>query len=104
MTTKLRKHSLRQCSPGEASSYTFINSYSPDLVVVEVFGPIGWVSDLCGEMKVPVLVCSIHEEARLRKNVKRKTAKDDVLKLARLAPMGELVPTPVPKKPIRERR
>lgn len=83
---------------------TLINSYSPDLVVVEACGPSGWVSDLCGEMDTDILVCSTHEQAWLRKNVKRKTDKDDALKLARLAAMGELVPTHVPTKIIRERR
>jgi transposase len=83
---------------------TLLNSYCPELVVVEACGPSGWVSDLCGEMEIPILVCSTHEEAWLRKNVKRKTDKDDALKLARLASMGELVPTHVPTKPIRERR
>ena len=56
---------------------TLLNSYSPDLVVVEACGPSGWVSDLCGEMGIPVLVCSTHEEAWLRKNVKRKTDSAD---------------------------
>ncbi len=81
-----------------------INSYSPDLVVVEACGPSGWVSDLCGEMEIPILVCSTHEDAWLRKNVKRKTDRDDALKLARLASLGELVPTHVPTKTVRERR
>lgn len=83
---------------------SLFNGYSPDLVVVEACGPSGWVSDLCGEMEIAVLVCSTHEEAWLRKNVKRKTDKDDALKLARLASMNELVPTHVPTKTVRERR
>ena len=83
---------------------TLFNSYSPDLVVVEACGPSGWVSDLCGEMNLAILVCSTHEEAWLRKNVKRKTDRDDALKLARLASMNELAPTHVPTKTIRERR
>ena len=83
---------------------TLFNSYSPELVVTEACGPSGWVSDLCGEMKIPIIVCSTHEDAWLFKNVKRKTDKDDAIKLARLASLGELVPTHVPSKPIRERR
>lgn len=62
------------------------------------------MSDLCGEMNLAILVCSTHEEAWLRKNIKRKTDRDDALKLARLASMNELVPTHVPTKTIRERR
>jgi len=32
-------------------------------------------------MGIPILVCSTNEEAWLRKNVKRKTDRDDALKL-----------------------
>jgi hypothetical protein len=35
---------------------TLFNSYSPDLVVVEACGPSGWVSELCGEMEIPISV------------------------------------------------
>lgn len=83
---------------------TLFKTYQADLVVVEACGPSGWVSDLCSEMKINIIVCSTHEDAWLFKNVKRKTDKDDAIKLARLAAMNELVATHVPAKSIRERR
>ena len=52
--------------------------------MVEACGPSGWVSDLCEELKLPILVCSTHEDAWLFENVKRKTDKDDAIKLAQL--------------------
>lgn len=55
-------------------------------------------------MKIPITVCSTHEDAWLFKNVKRKTDKDDAIKLARLAAMNQLVTTHVPTKAVRERR
>ncbi len=81
----------------------FVN-HKPDLVVVEACGPSGWVSDLCQELGVAIIVCSTNEEAWMFKNVKRKTDKDDAIKLARLAAIDQLVATHVPRKEIRERR
>ena len=79
-----------------------LTSQQPDLVVVEACGPSGWVSDLCGQLEIPVIVCSTHEDAWLFKNVKRKTDKDDAIKLARLGALGELKAVHVPTKPMRE--
>ena len=84
--------------------HSVLKSRQPDLVVVEACGPSGWVSDLCAELNLPILVCSTHEDAWLFKNVKRKTDKDDAIKLAQLAAMGHLKPTHVPNKEMRERR
>ena len=53
-----------------------------DLVVMEACGPSGWISDLCQELGLNTLVCSTNEEAWQWKNVKRKTDKDDALRLA----------------------
>lgn len=84
--------------------YSVFKSQRPELVVVEACGPSGWVSDLCEELKIPILVCSTHEDAWLFKNVKRKTDKDDAIKLAELAAIDRLKPTHVPTKEMRERR
>ena len=50
------------------------------------------------------LVCSTNDAAWEWKNVKRKTDKDDALKLARLAMMQQLTPVHVPKHQVREHR
>ena len=75
-----------------------------DLVVMEACGPSGWINDLCQEHGIKALVCSTNEEAWKWKNVKRKTDKDDALKLARLAMMRQLIPVHVPKHQVREHR
>ena len=67
-----------------------------DLVVMEACGPSGWISDLCQECGLKTLVCSTNEAAWLWKNVKRKTDKDDALKLARLAMLQQLISVHVP--------
>ncbi len=54
-----------------------------DIVVMEACGPCGWISELCEELGLKTLVCSTNEEAWKWANVKRKTDRDDALKLAR---------------------
>ena len=75
-----------------------------DLVVMEACGPSGWINDLCEELGLETLVCSTNEEAWRWNNVKRKTDKDDALKLARLAMMNQLKPVHIPKHEVREHR
>lgn len=81
-----------------------LKNHKIDLVVMEACGPSGWISDLCQEHKIKSLVCSTNEEAWRWKNVKRKTDKDDALKLARLAMMRQLKPVHVPTHQGREHR
>lgn len=81
-----------------------LTNHEIDLVVMEACGPSGWISDLCQEHKITTLVCSTNEEAWRWKNTKRKTDKDDALKLARLAMMGQLKPVHVPTHQGREHR
>ena len=75
-----------------------------DLVVMESCGPSGWINDLAQSLKLPTLVCSTNEEAWRWANVKRKTDKDDALKLARMAAMRELKPVHMPSQAHREFR
>lgn len=81
-----------------------LKRHRADLVVMEACSCSGWVSDLCHELGLKTLVCSTHEEAWRWRNVKRKTDKDDALKLARLAAVGQLKPTHVASKAAREYR
>ena len=75
-----------------------------DLVVMESCGPSGWINDLAQSLGLSTLVCSTNEEAWRWANVKRKTDKDDALKLARMAAMRELKPVHMPSQEHREFR
>src|SRR4051812_34541279 len=59
-------------------------------VVFEACSQAGWVHDLCEELRLGVTVASTTGAAWQWKHVKRKTDRDDALKLARLAAVGEL--------------
>ena len=73
-------------------------------VVIEACSPAGWVHDLCEELGVPILVANTNADAWSWKNVKRKTDRDDALKLARLASVGELATVRVPTPAVRQRK
>ncbi len=75
-----------------------------DLVVMEACGPSGWINDLAQHHGHETLVCSTNEEAWRWANVKRKTDRDDALKLARMAAMGELKGVHTPSLQHREFR
>jgi len=71
-------------------------------VVFEACSQAGWVHDLCEELKLAPLVASTTGAAWQWKRVKRKTDRDDALKLARLAAVGEIDGVPVPPRAIRQ--
>jgi transposase len=81
-----------------------LKNYHPDLVVIESCGLAGWVHDICTEEGYEVLVCNPNQEAWKWKHIKRKTDRDDALKLAKLAALGQLVPVYIPSRQQREYR
>ncbi|HWE36426.1 MAG TPA: IS110 family transposase [Isosphaeraceae bacterium] len=76
----------------------------PGLVVFETGTVAGWVADTCAELEVAYAVANPMHEAWSWRKVKRKTDRDDALKLARMAALGELATVPMPSKAAREYR
>jgi transposase len=71
-------------------------------VAFEACTPAGWVHDLCMELAIPCEVANTSGAAWQWKNVKRKTDRDDALKLAKLSSLGELPTVRVPAKATRQ--
>jgi transposase len=76
----------------------------PDRVVFEACTAAGWVWDLCQRLKLPAQVANPCGEAWKWKHIKRKTDRDDALKLARLSALGQLPETKLPAPETRQRR
>ncbi len=102
--TNTQEHSFLTAATTRGYLTTVLRTHQIDLVVMEACGPSGWISDLCQEHGLKTLVCSTNEEAWRWRNVKRKTDKDDDLKLARLAMMRQLKQVHVPCHEMREHR
>jgi transposase len=92
------------CATNRSYLRTLFLKYQPDLIVFESCSISGWVHDLCSECELRTLVADPNQEAWKWKNVKRKTDRDDALKLARLAALGQLVSVHIPAQPTREHR
>jgi hypothetical protein len=81
-------HSYRTLPTTPAAMHDLIVEVQPDRLVIEVGAAAGWVKDLCEALEVKVQVANPNGEAWRWKNIKRKTDKDDALKLAQLSAMG----------------
>ena len=83
--TETRKHEFINATTERNYLTTVLKKYPAGLIVMEACGPSGWIHDLCVDLKLKTLVCSTNEDAWKWSNVKRKTDRDDALKLARMA-------------------
>jgi len=83
---------------------TLLKAYKPDLVVIESCAIAGWVHDVCKSKGYEVLICNPNQEAWKWKHVRRKTDRDDALKLAKLAALDQLIPVYMPCERQREFR
>lgn len=102
--TKTRKTRFLTTPTQRETLATVLKQNKAELVVMESCGPSGWINDLAKSLGRSTLVCSTNEEAWRWANVKRKTDKDDALKLARMAAMRELRAVHMPTQEHREFR
>lgn len=75
-----------------------------DRVVIEVCDMAGWIQDLCRALGIPIQVANVNVEGWRWKNVKSKTDKTDVLKLARLSAANDLKMVHLPDRQTRHWR
>jgi len=83
---------------------TVLKRYKPDLVVIESCTIAGWVHDVCTANGHKLLICNPNQEAWKWKHIKRKTDRDDALKIAKLAALDQLIPVYMPSERQREYR
>lgn len=88
----------------DASVVRLLERERPEQLVIES-GPLAArVHDLATARGIRVLVADTTAEAWRWRNVKRKTDRDDALKLVRLAAFGQINPVHVPEPAVRQRR
>jgi transposase len=76
----------------------------PGVVLIEACLLAGWVHDLCVEHGVSCLVANTSSEAWKFKHLKRKTDKDDALRLAQLYLLDQLPTVTLPPTKVRQWR
>jgi len=81
-----------------------VGKEQPAVVIIEACLLAGWVNDLCAELGVRCLVANTASEAWKFKHLKRKTDKDDALRLAQLYMLGQLPTVTLPPATVRQWR
>lgn len=76
----------------------------PARVVIEICSAAGWVGDLVRALEIELQTANTNHDAWRWKNVKRKTDRDDALKLAQLSAMNQLPVVHLPTEDVREWR
>jgi len=84
--------------------HDLIVEVQPTRVVIEIGAAAGWIKDLCEALDVPIEIANANHEAWRWKNTKRKTDRDDALKLAKLSEMGQLPTVQLPGAKVRQWR
>ena len=99
-----QKSGYRTLATTPSAVHELIVSASPGRVVVEVCTSAGWVHDLAAALDVPVQVANPNTEGWRWNHVKRKTDRDDALKLAKLSATGQLPTVHLPGAGVRRWR
>jgi len=103
-TAQTGEHTFGTIPTTPAAMHDLIVDVQPDRVVIEVGPAAGWVKDLCEALAIPIQIANPNTEAWKWKNVKRKTDKDDALKMAQLSAMGQLPTVTLPSSGVRQWR
>jgi transposase len=97
-------HVFASLSTSRAELSRLLAKHRPGVVLIEACLLAGWVRDLCVELGVPCLVANTASEAWKFKHLKRKTDRDDALRLAEVYRLGKFPEVAIPAKEVRERR
>jgi transposase len=97
-------HDFRTLPTTPAVMHDLIVELQPERVVIEVGAAAGWLQDLCQTLGVHIEVANPNGEAWRWKNIKRKTDRDDALKLAQLSLLGQLPTITLPSTQTRQWR
>jgi transposase len=100
-TTEARFHTL---DTTRENLRALLQSSRPAVVVIEACLLAGWVADLCAGQGLACRVANTASEAWKFKHLKRKTDKDDALRLAQLQALGQLPVVTLPPNEVRQRR
>jgi transposase len=98
------EHTFETITTTPAAVHDLLIETSPSVLVIEACGVCGWISDLAESLSIEVRVANTMGEAWKWKRVKRKTDRDDALKLAKLWAGGQLPLVHVPQLAVRQHR
>jgi transposase len=98
------EHTFETIPTTPSAVHDLLVAAAPAVLVLEACNVCGWISDLAESLSIEVRVANVLGEAWKWRRVKRKTDRDDALKLAKLTASGQLPLVHVPTLAMRQRR
>jgi transposase len=98
------EHAFQTLATEPQAFHDLIVQKRPEVVVIEICPAAGWVKDLCDALAVKLQVANTADEPWRWRKVKRKSDRDDSLKLARLEALRQLKTVHVPAQAVRQWR
>src|SRR5690606_7355203 len=99
-----QQHTFGKVMTTPTAVHDLIVERSPERVVIEVGSQAGWMHDLATALDVPIEVANTSDERWKWSKARRKTDRDDALKLARLSALGMLPTVHIPARRTRQWR
>ena len=84
------EYSFQTVQTNPAVFQDLLATTSPDRIVIEIGSQAGWIADLAEAVGIEIQVANPNHEAWRWKNVRRKTDRDDALRLAHMSDAGVL--------------
>lgn len=109
MDCATRRHAFVTLQTDRAALVEWVTSHqsarpADTLVVFETCDAAGWIHDALVPLGVSITIVNCNDERWRWRKVKRKTDRDDALKLARLALLDQLPTVHLPDPPSRQKR
>jgi len=101
---EISEHTFKTVMTSPQTFHDLFVEQQPDRIVIEVGSQAGWVCDLAAAFEIPIQVANPNHEGWRWKTTKRKTDRDDALKLAQLSAMNQLPMVQIPKSQTRQWR
>jgi transposase len=98
------QHAFKKIGTRPAQLQDLLDRTNPDRVVIEISPLAGWVGDQIRAAGIALQVANTNGQAWQWRKVKRKTDRDDALKLAHLSSLNQLSEVYLPPRRIRQWR
>ena len=97
-------HRFETIATSPSAVHDLLVEIAPARLVIEACSIAGWVADLARTLGIDLQVANVTAEAWKWQRVKRKTDRDDALKLAKMSTMNQMPTVHIPEPAVRQHR